>query len=201
MGVSDRFNDIAGECERRMEISRELGAQYIVAFPSRNDRKKYASIEDGLERYIKIAEIGRKIGVLPTIEFIGQTTQINNIERAMKFVSNLDKDCSKLVVDAFHLWRNGEIDDFQSCDIKKEQISILHVSDASNQYPRAEYRDRHRVMPGDGIIDLNKFFQIARKKQFDGYVSIGVYNKGDLNYSPYEVAKHGYDKLKYFLNS
>lgn len=201
MNTKDNFINILDECKRRMEISKELGASYIVAFPSRNDRGKFASIEDGVDRYLSILEEGKSIGVLPTIEFIGQTTQINTIEKAIKFIKLVNDPKATIIVDAFHLWRCGEIEDFEDSEINKNQISLLHVSDASNEYPRAEYKDRHRVMPGDGIVNIHKFFEIAKQKKFDGYVSLGVYNKEHLVRSPYDIAEEGYHKLKYFINN
>jgi sugar phosphate isomerase/epimerase len=51
-------------------------------------------------------------------------------------------------------------------------------------------------MPGDGAIDLKLFMQIAKELEYDGYLSIGVYNQSLWLRDPYEVANEGLSKMK-----
>ena len=195
MGVKDNWNSIFDECKKRMEISKYLGADYIVALPSRSDRGKFSSIENACERYIDILDFGKKIGICPTLEFIGQSSQIYNIKSALDFCDLVKDDFCRIVVDVFHVWRSGDdIDEVFKVPINK--VSLLHLHDATPDFKRSEYKDRHRVMPGDGIINLKKFISIFRQKGFSGDVSLGVYNHKNWERDPYEVCKEGFSKMK-----
>lgn len=198
MGVEDNKISIIDECKRRIEITAELGCPYIVAVPSRNDRGRFQSIEKGAEIYNELLEIGRSFNVCPTLEFIGQSTQINNIEKTLNFLKIVNNDFAKIVVDIFHIWRSGdEIESFLKVPVEK--ISLLHLHDVSKEYSREVYKDRHRIMPGDGILDITKFIQIAKEKNFVGDVSLGVYNHENWKRSPFDVTIEGYSKMKRFL--
>ena len=195
MGVKDHWDSIFDECKKRMDITKELGSKYIVALPSRSDRGKFSSMGDGIERYMKILEYGKTIDVCPTLEFIGQSKQINNIDSALNFLKLVNDSYCKLIVDVFHIWRSGdEIEDSKKIPI--ESISLLHLHDATADHHRSEYKDRHRVMPGDGILNLKEFIEIFNKKGFTGDVSLGVYNHDNWNRDPYEVAIEGFFKMK-----
>jgi 2-keto-myo-inositol isomerase len=86
-------------------------------------------------------------------------------------------------------------------DIPLDKIALLHISDATNDFQRNKYKDRNRVMPGDGIIDLKKFCNIAKEKNFQGDISLGVYNYNNWDKDPFLLAKNGYDKLKRTVES
>jgi sugar phosphate isomerase/epimerase len=76
----------------------------------------------------------------------------------------LAKDCGPnvgVILDVWHWHHSGGT----SADIlatPKERIVHVHVSDAKAQ-PPDEVRDNQRVMPGEGVIDLNGFFQSLKR--------------------------------------
>jgi sugar phosphate isomerase/epimerase len=175
MGVDDNHSSILNECLRRMEIAKELGCKYIVACPSFSHRGFIASEEQGVNHFRKLLEIGRKIGVLPSIEFMGQTNQINTIESCSNFLNKVNEPDATMVVDAYHLWKgSGTIEGFNS--ISPERVSVLHISDANPDIPRCSHWDRHRVIPTHGCIDLKRFVDICKSKKYDGDICVGVYN-------------------------
>jgi sugar phosphate isomerase/epimerase len=66
-----------------------------------------------------------------------------------------------VILDVWHWHHSGGT----TADIlatPKERIVHVHVSDAKAQ-PAEEVRDNQRVMPGEGVIDLNGFFQSLKK--------------------------------------
>jgi len=76
----------------------------------------------------------------------------------------LAKDCGPnvgVILDVWHWHHSGGT----TADIlatPRERIVHVHVSDAKAQ-PPADVRDNQRVMPGEGVIDLNGFFQSLKK--------------------------------------
>lgn len=200
MGVKDNEVEILDECKRRIEITAALDCPYIIALPSRDDRGRFQSIEKGAETYNKILEIGREFNVCPTFEFVGQSGQINNIDKTLNFLDIVQNDFAKIVIDVFHIWRTGDsVESFVK--VPANLISLLHLHDVSNEYPRDSYRDQHRVMPGDGILNLKRFMEIAREKNFSGDVSLGVYNHSNWTRNPFHVAVEGYNKMKNIMET
>lgn len=195
MNTKHNHASIIGECKRRMEIAKDFGAEFIVAFPSRTDRGFFKSVEYGRDSYYELLCIGQEIGICPTLEFIGQSGQINSLNSTLDFIYGIDHPLAKIIIDSFHLWRSkGRLEDIYK--VNKDMISLLHISDASTKYKVDEYKDRHRVMPGDGIIDLVGFIRAARKIGFDGCVSLGCYNHDNWTRNPYDVAKEGMIKMR-----
>lgn len=191
MSVADDHNAILEECKRRLAICDELDGRYLIMTPTFSHREHYATIEQGVKYYQELLSLGYK--TIPTIEFMGQTGQIDTIEKCIDFINKVGN--AKMVVDAYHLWRGGgKIEDFRKAT--KDQISVLHISDCNPLISRKHHWDRNRVMPGDGGIDLKLFIQIAKELDYDGFLNIGVYNQSLWSRNPHEVAKEGLDKMK-----
>lgn len=195
MGVTDDHAAILGACRRRLELSAELGASYLIAYPSYSHRGfPTPPIEQGVDYFRELLAIGRSMGVLPTLEFLGQSAQINTFDTCTDFLRRVGDADARMVVDAYHLWRGtGKIDDFARA--RPDQISLLHINDADPAIDRRAHRDRDRLMPGDGIIGARRFFSIARAIGFSGVVSLGVYNRKLWERDPFEVCREAYAKV------
>lgn len=194
MGVSDNHKDIIDECKRRMELSASVNAKWIVVTPAFSHRNHFGSWQQGIDYFNEILELGKSIGCLPSIEFMGQTKQIDTFLNCKKFIDNVNAE-GTMIIDSYHLWKSGgETDDFLGYD--KNKISVLHISDADKNINREMHMDRNRVMPLDGQIDLHKFSKTAKSIAFDGFVNAGVYNKKLWEYDPDHVCKDLYDRMK-----
>jgi sugar phosphate isomerase/epimerase len=188
---------IMDECKRRIELGAEVGAEYIIAIPARDDRGYYADMKEGAEYFNQLLEFGKSVGCEPTIEFMGQTSQIKTIDSCLNFLSLVDG--GKMVVDAYHIWRGG--DSFSSMKkLSLDDISILHISDRNPSIDRLSHKDSDRVMPGDGDIDLKNFISEAKNLGFKGYISIGVYNPQNWDRDPNEVSNEAIKKLVQILD-
>lgn len=193
MGVNDDHLQIMNECKRRMELAAAIEAEWIIATPAFSHRKHYGSWEQGVDYFRELIEIGKKIGCKPTIEFMGQTAQINNFNLCEKFIEDVGAGAT-MVIDAYHLWRGGgTVYDFER--FTPEKISVLHISDADKTIQRIHHMDRNRVMPLDGQIDLIGFAKTAEKINYYGFVNIGVYNKLLWEMQPQTVAEDSIKRL------
>ena len=66
-----------------------------------------------------------------------------------------------VILDVWH-WHHSGGTTAEILATPRERIVHVHVSDAKAQ-PPADVRDNQRVMPGEGVIDLNGFFQSLKK--------------------------------------
>lgn len=195
MNTAPNHASIMNECKRRMDITKTMGSDYIVVLPSRSDRGFYKSIEEGRDHYYELLRIGEEIGVCPTLEFTGQSNQINTINSVLDFILPIKHPLVKIIIDNFHVWRGGSnLEDIYKID--KNLISIVHISDVDQKFSKNEYKDRNRVMPGDGIINIKKFIQIILKTGFDGHISLGCYNHENWKKDPYQIAIEGITKMR-----
>lgn len=190
MNCADNFEEILMESERRLKLAKALGAKYFIAAPPYSHRNHFAQIEKGAERFKQLCDLGKSIGIEVTIEFMGQTAQINTVDKCAKF---LEMTTGRMVVDSYHLWKGSGTVDFSALD--PALISIVHIADANPDIPRSIHKDVDRVLPGDGCIDFKSFFKTLRDKGYNGILSLGVYQNRLTDENPVMVAKKSLDKL------
>jgi sugar phosphate isomerase/epimerase len=66
-------------------------------------------------------------------------------------------------------------------------IVHVHLNDAKAQPPE-EVLDGERLMPGEGVINLNGFLQALAKIKYEGAVSVEVFGRGLKDMKPEEGA-------------
>ena len=187
MGVENNHQSIMDECKRRIEISKNIESKFIIAAPSFSHRGFTANWEQGVNYFKEILDLGKSMGCIPSIEFMGQTEQIKTFELCKSFINDVGNDAT-MIIDAYHCWKSGgSVYDFDGFD--KDRISVLHISDADKNIKREDHMDRNRVMILDGQIDLMGFAKTAKKIGFDGFVNVGVYNKSLWKLNPYDMSE------------
>ena len=198
MGVDDRESSIFEACRERMQIASDLECPFVIACPSFSHRGKFSSLEEGAQRYLRLLDLGDSLGVCPALEFMGQTGQINSLRKAVEFYNLVSDSRMKLVIDAYHIWRSGN--ESSGLDrIPSSNLALFHVSDAQPNIPRQEHRDRDRVLPGDGCINLKDFLIYANLINSEAVLSIGVYNPMYWDKDPILTAETAYIKTNNLL--
>ena len=188
---AEQLPSVLSECDRRMEQAVQVGAPHIIAGPPMGR----ADIETGACRYRELLKRGKKIGTLPAMEFLGFVEHINTIEDALEVMELANDPASTTVLDPFHIFRGGGNQD----SIKKlnaAQIAVCHFNDTPATPSRTEQHDHHRVMPGDGHLDLREYLQNLRKIQFEGWLSLELFNEALWKKDPLDVAREGLEKMR-----
>ncbi len=92
-----------------------------------------------------------------------------------------------LCLDAWH-WHHsgGTVKDI--LDAGKSQVVVVHIDDAKQQPPE-EVLDSQRLMPGEGVINLNGFLKALKQIGFEGYLSPEPLGRFPVGTSADEVAK------------
>ncbi len=184
------------ECDRRMEQAAFLGAPHVIAGPPGGD----ANIETGAQRYRELLRRGKEIGTLPAMEFLGFVDRINTIEDALEIMTLTGDEASTTVLDPFHIFRGGgSVASIQKLNAK--QIAVCHFNDTPNIPPRSKQHDHHRVMPGDGHLDLGAYIHLLRKIHFDGWLSLELFNESLWAKDPRDVAREGLEKMRAIAES
>ncbi len=191
--------DTTGDVERRalddvrrkLAQAAELGAEYSIAGPPLG----LVDLDVGAERYASLLRLGREFGVKPIFEYLGFAQELNTIARARQVLEACGEPDATTVLDPFHCFRGGGgIEDVAT--LRADQIAVSHFNDAPAFPPRPLQHDPDRVMPGDGVVDLNRFCELLAATGFDGCLSLELFNRRYWAMDPHEVARLGLEKMR-----
>ena len=150
------------------------------------------------ERYQDLLEIGRQVGVKPTLEYISFFGSVRRLSQAWEIVQEVADPDATLILDAFHTWNAGEgLDELRAVPVDK--ISHYHIDDAAPDKPAGEQTDPDRVMLGDGPIDLRAEVELLRQKGYHGTVSLELFNKDLWAKDPHDVLRIGMERMRELL--
>ncbi len=154
----------------QMDFSEQIGDPQIIIGLIRgimDEDQKIAEAEKYfLECLRKCADYKRNI--ILTLEPINryETNLYNTIESMKGFISKVDRDNVKLLVDTFHM-NIEEPDIYDSIKNSAQYISHVHVADSN------------RWAPGCGHLDFEKIIETLKDIDYDGALSAEILPKPD----------------------
>jgi sugar phosphate isomerase/epimerase len=109
----------------------------------------------------------------------------------------LAKDCGPnvgLLLDCWHWHHAGAtVDDIVRAG--RDAIVHVHLND-SPDLPPEEIVDNQRLMPGEGVIDLDGFLRALKRIGYTDAMSVEVFGRGLKDMTPEAAAKLGADTAK-----
>jgi 2-keto-myo-inositol isomerase len=188
------------ECEELCRIASEVGCPYIVVVPSPLPAGKNRAdvIEESVRVLDELGGIAEKYGVALAFEFLGQTDcSVQTLEQAHEVVRKLSRSNVGLVIDSFHFYAGGsQLEALDSLDSQK--LFIFHINDAED-LPRAELEDRHRLLPGLGILPLREIISALRRIGYDRITSVEIFRPEYWERDPQELARDAHNALSKVL--
>jgi 2-keto-myo-inositol isomerase len=182
---------VMDECKRRMEQAVLLGAPHVIAGPPSG----IADLALGAQRYRELLEMGLALGTAPSMEFLGFVDQVNSIEEAIHILDLAEHPRGTTVLDPFHIFRGGgSVNSIQK--LSSHQIAVCHFNDTPVSPERIQQLDHHRVMPGDGHLDLKAYLDQLRAIEFQGWLSLELFSEDYWKQDPLEVARIGMEKMR-----
>jgi sugar phosphate isomerase/epimerase len=107
------------------------------------------------------------------------------------------RDCGPnvgLLLDSWHWHHAGAtVDDIVRAG--RDAIVHVHINDAPD-LPPEEIVDNQRLMPGEGVIDLNGFFRALQRIGYADAMSVEVFGRGLKDMTPEAAAKLGADTAR-----
>lgn len=188
------------ECEELCRIASEVGCPYIVVVPGPLPAGKSRAdvIEESVRVLDKLGGIAEKYGVALAFEFLGQRDcSVQTLEEAYEIVRKLSRSNVGLVIDSFHFYAGGsQLESLDSLDSQK--LFIFHINDAED-LPRAELEDRHRLLPGLGILPLREIINALRRIGYDRITSVEIFRPEYWERDPQELAGDAHKALSKVL--
>ena len=184
------YAKIKAECEELSKIAGEISCPYVVVVPGKlpENATENEIIEESVKVLNELADIAEKYDVSLAFEFLGQTDcSVQTLDLCKKIVDEVNRENIGLVIDTFHFYAgNSSFEAIENLD--PEKLFIFHINDSEN-LPKEELTDAHRLYPGLGILPLQEIKQRFDKIGYDRMASIEIFRPEYWNEDPFEVAK------------
>ena len=178
------------ECDELCSIASQIGCPYIVVVPSPlpPDIAHVDVIGESARVLDELGAIAERHRVGLAFEFLGQPDcSVQTLERASEIVGRLTRSNVGLVIDSFHFYAGGSrIESIDALDVDK--LLIFHINDAED-LPRGQLEDRHRLLPGLGILPLQEIIAALRRIRYDRVVSVEIFRPEYWARDPQELAR------------
>ena len=188
---SAKYEAAVTQMKKTLEAAAVLGVQRIVVSPPPGE----VDLKFAAKRYAEVLELSESFGVDPSVEFLGFVKGIYKTEHAWKIAAPSGDSRASITPDIFHISRGGgkleELD-----NVPTDHISIFHWNDVPAKPERSVQTDADRVLPGDGTYDLKGVAAYLKKKGYEGYLSLELFNRELWAKDPKEVCKSGLEKMK-----
>ena len=185
------------EAKRGMELVRQLGGDSIAAPPIGVHQADAGDLDlDAAgERYHQLLELGKSIGVTPQLEIWGASKNLSTLKEAVYVAAASGHPDASLLLDIYHLYRGGSGFDGLRL-LSKRALKIIHFNDYPKTSDRKTLTDADRVYPGDGVAPFSKICKQLKSIDFEGVLSLELFNRTYWKQDPVLVAKKGLLAMK-----
>ena len=185
------YESIKRECEELSRIASEVGCPCIVVVPGRLPQGG-ASREDVVAESVRVlnelCDISANQNVGLAFEFLGQPDcSVPTLDLAAEIVRKAGRDDLGVVIDSFHFYAGGSTFEMIE-DLDPKLIQIFHINDAED-LPREHLEDRHRLLPGLGILPLREIISAFRRIGYDKVASVEIFRPEYWGRDPFELAR------------
>jgi 2-keto-myo-inositol isomerase len=181
---------LLSECEELCKIASEIECPYIVVVPSPlpDGCSRSETVEQSVTALRELGVIAERHGVGLAFEFLGQPdSSVQTLELAREIVERVDRDNVGLVIDSFHFYAGGStMESIEALDPK--HLFIFHINDAED-LPRHRLEDRHRLLPGLGILPLREIISALKRVGYNRVASVEIFRPEYWERDPLELAR------------
>ncbi len=201
IGFADWINDDESkrakgleQMKRDMDLVARIGGKRIAAPPvgAYHAAMDLAKVS---ERYRRLLELGRQMGVVPQLELWGGSQTLRRLGEVAYAITEAAHHDACPLLDIFHIYRGGS--DFAGLRMfNGAAMHILHVNDYPADPPRDRITDEKRVYPGDGVAPVAQILRDLLAAGFRGMLSLELFNRDLYKQDPLVVARTGLEKIK-----
>lgn len=194
------YERIKQECRELSKIAAEIECPYIVVVPGRLPAGSVDVVAESVHVLTELCDIAAEHGVALGFEFLGQPDcSVPTLDLADEIVRTAARDNLGLVIDSFHFYAGGSnVRMIEKLDPRS--IYIFHINDAED-LPRAELEDRHRLLPGLGILPLREMVTAFRSIGYDDVASVEIFRPEYWERDPFGLARDAKTTADQIVNS
>lgn len=195
------FAAIKAECEELCAIAGTLRCPYIVVVPGKLPQatpSREEIVAESVCVLTDLAAIARQHGVALGFEFLGQADcGVQTLDLAADIVRQTAQNVG-LVIDSFHFYAgDSTIEMIERLD--PDRVFIFHINDAED-LPREQLQDRHRLLPGLGILPLRQMLKAFKRVGYDQVASVEIFRPEYWERNPFELARQAYQATSRVLS-
>jgi len=176
------------ELRQFIQIAQTIGCDTIQAPASTRDDCVAARIDEDLRW---MASEAARYNMRIMYEPMAWCSVDNTLPLAWERLQRLDQQNIGLVVDLFHICALGgdasQLDGIPADRIYEVQLCDMADMPPQDKQPLSEYARHQRLLPGDGIIEVERFVDKLKSAGYSGPVGIEVFND-KLKAQPADVA-------------
>ncbi len=193
---------LLGECGELCRVAAEIRCPYVVVVPSPlpPGMSRSGVIEESTRVLGELGGIAERRGVGLAFEFLGQSdSSVQTLAFADEIVRKVGQPNVGLVIDSFHFYAGGsKIESIDALD--PARLFIFHINDAED-LPREQLEDRHRLLPGLGILPLKEIVAALRRIGYDRVASVEIFRPEYWVRDPFELAREARAAVERALES
>jgi 2-keto-myo-inositol isomerase len=175
------------------KMTQALGCKILVTVPA----LKPGWLPGAPDRFRQVCQVAAEYSLRVALEFPGIAADVHDLRAARDLVSAAGCANGGLIIDTFHFFLGGsKVEDFNR--MAPGEIFLVHVSDAM-KLPMETLRIPHdnRTFPGEGTIDYAPIIQQLRRLQYDGAISLEIWNSELHKSDPEAAVKRGAESLRH----
>ena len=197
------WDGIKDQCAELSHVAEKIKCPCIVVVPSplpNSGVTRAEVIAESVRVLGELCDIAARHNVSLAFEFLGQPDcSVPTLDLAHEIVRATERKNLGLVIDSFHFYAGGStIEKVEALDPKL--ISVFHINDAEN-LPREQLLDKHRLLPGLGILPLHDLLAAFRKIGYDKVASVEIFRPEYWERDPFELAKDALAATKRVLET
>ena len=190
----DRRAEGIKEAERCLAMAQALGCPFL-ATPPMGVHDRVTDLKALPERFAAVVDLAEGYGVKPLVEYWGIAQTLGTTGEALFVAAECGRADVQILADVFHMWKgSGHHRGFEHFGPGK--LGLIHVNDYPDSPGRDTVTDADRVYPGDGLADWKQIVSDLEALDYDGYLSLELFNQSYWAKGPETVAREGLEKLK-----
>ena len=183
------------QAKRDMDLVKQIGGTHLAAPPAGANRGKKLELFAVAERYHKLLEVGREIGVIPQVEVWGFSANLSRLGEAVFVAVEAGHPDACVLPDVYHIYKGGSDPNGLKL-LGRQAIHCFHFNDYPADPPRETIKDSHRVYPGDGVAPLDRILGILAANHSRCMLSLELFNPGYWKHDALAVATTGLRKTR-----
>jgi len=195
----DKRERVFARAERKFDLMQELGCDLLLVC-SNVSPEGLGGIDRAAADLHELGERAQKRALRVGFEALAWGRHINDYRDAWEAVRRADHPAVGLVLDSFHaLARSTDLKAMRA--IPRDRIFLVQVADAPVLEMDTLSWSRHfRSFPGQGELPLLDFMQALQATDYDGLLSLEIFNDQFRAGSPRSVAVDGCRSLLFLLD-
>ncbi len=186
----EEYTQIRARCRELSEIAQAIGCPTVIVVPSPTPERDlpWADVVEEHVRVLRdLSDVAGEYGVRLAFEFLGfGWCSVRTPRGAWEIVKETGRDNVGLVLDAAHFYAGGGLlSEIELLD--PGRIFAFHLDDLED-IPKEEISDARRLLPGLGVVPLNRICARLKGIGYDDACSIELFRPEYWEWDPKEVA-------------